>query len=253
MDLRVFPSSAAATGAATDWLVDRLRQRTTRNLMVAGGNTPLGLYAEVARRGVCLEQLHVFALDEYVGVPEDEPRNCANLIRRTVVEAWEIPPSQYYCLSSLHDKALESIARHEERIRSAGGLDLVVLGLGQNGHVGFNEPGSDATSPGRIVPLSPVSIEANRSWFGGDYTPNFGVTTGMQTILSAKQVLLLAFGPAKAEAARAMIEGPPAASCPASFLQRHSDVTVFLDVPAASRLNRANRGENGSSRDRGRG
>jgi glucosamine-6-phosphate deaminase len=193
-----------------------------------------------------LSNVHVFALDEYVGVPEDEPRNCANLIRRAVVDAWEIPPGQYYYLSSSRSRAPESIARHEARIGVAGGLDLVILGLGQNGHIGFNEPGSGAASAGRIVPLSAVSIEANRSWFGGDYAPDMGVTTGMQTILSAKKVLLLAFGAAKADAARAMIEGPPAAACPAAFLQLHSNVTVFLDVPAASRLNRANRGENGS-------
>lgn len=210
--------------------------------MVAGGRTPLGLYDNVARRKLPLSRLNIFALDEYLGVPNDEPRSCANLLRRTVVQAWGVPAVQYYCLTSCEDLGAASIAQHEETIRALGGLDLVILGLGQNGHIGFNEPGSEADSIGRVLSLSPISVEANRQWFHGDYAPTRGVTVGMRTILSARSVLLLAFGLAKAVAVAAMLEGPETSSCPASYLRGHASALVFLDHQAAARLTRTYNG-----------
>ena len=94
-------------------------------------------------------------------------------------------------------------------IRLAGGLDVLVLGLGKNAHIGFNEPGSDADSIGRVLPLTPTSIDANREWFGDEHAPDMGVTTGMKTLLEAKTILLLAFGAAKSTAVEAMLDGPP--------------------------------------------
>jgi glucosamine-6-phosphate deaminase len=190
----------------------------------------------VARRNVPLSHLNVFALDEYVGLPQDEPRNCANLLRAAVIEAWNIPPRQYHSVSSCEPEAAESIVRHEEKIRAVGGLDLVVLGLGKNGHIGFNEPGSDPQSLGRVVPLSDSSIEANREWFAGRYAPTRGVTTGMRTILSARCVMLLAWGEWKADAVFNMVQGPQSPACPASYLRSHPAAMAFLDQQAAGRL-----------------
>jgi glucosamine-6-phosphate deaminase len=183
-----------------------------------------------------LAQLAIFALDEYVGVPPEDRRTCANLIRRTVVEAWGVPPPQFRHLSSLEAEAIAGVGAYEQRIRAIGGLDLVILGLGRNVHVGFNEPGSADDSLGRVLDLDAASVEANRKWFGGDYAPAKGVTVGIRTILSARQILLLAFGPEKTDAVAKMVEGPPGAACPASWLQRHSQVHVFLDQPAAAGL-----------------
>ena len=126
--------------------------------------------------------------------------------------------------------------KQARKISEAGGLDLVILGLGKNGHVGFNEPGSEIDSPGRLVPLSEISINANREWFQGDYAPSLGVTTGMKTILAAKKILLLAFGAAKAPAVFAMLELLPSSSCPASYLQSHPNTLIVLDEQAAADL-----------------
>jgi glucosamine-6-phosphate deaminase len=238
MRIRVEPHSARATSAAADWLIERLLRPNTRNVMVAGGNTPLALYAEVAVRKPKLSHLSVFALDEYLGVPEYDPRTCANLLRRAVVEAWSIPHEQYRWISSNEHAAAASIAAHERAILALGGLDLVILGLGRNGHIGFNEPGSSPDAAGGVVSLSPTSVEANRQWFGGDFAPSRGVTTGMHTILSAKTILLLAFGSHKSQAVGRMIDGRMDDSCPASFLQAHSDVLVLLDEDAAAGLGR---------------
>ena len=236
MRVAVFDSPDLANEAAANVLIDWLTAQDTRNVMVAAGNTPLDLYERVGERNAALPHLNIFALDEYVGVPLDEPRNCANLMKRTVVEAWSIPPQQFFRVSSLEQDALASVLAHEERINESGGLDVIVLGLGQNGHLGFNEPGSDKTTPARMLDLEPISIDANRKWFGGDYAPDKGVTVGMPIILSARHAMILAFGSHKADAVHAMVSGPQNAVCPASFLQGHPDVHVFLDRLAASKL-----------------
>ena len=236
MNLSIHSSSDAANAAATDCLAAWLTAPTTRNVMVAAGNTPIELYRRIGERGLKLSHLNVFALDEYVGVPLDEPRNCANLMRRCVLQAWRIPPAQFHTVSSLEVDALASVQEHERKIVKAGGLDVILLGLGQNGHLGFNEPGSAEESTGRLLDLETISIEANRKWFGGDYAPAKGVTVGLKTILAARHVLIMAFGTHKLAAVKAMVEGPRSTQCPASLLQSHPDTRVFLDEAAAANL-----------------
>jgi len=173
-----------------------------------------------------------------VGVPIDEPLNCANLLRRNVVEAWGIPHDRFFAVSSREEDALASVQDHERRIANTGGLDVIVLGLGQNGHLGFNEPGSGEDSDGRVLDLEPSSIEANRKWFGGQYAPAQGATVGLKTILAARHVLVMAYGTHKSAAVREMIQGPRSAACPASFLQGHPESHVYVDEAAAAQLDR---------------
>jgi glucosamine-6-phosphate deaminase len=237
LTLSIHSDANAANEAATDLLADWLTQPSARTLMVAAGNTPLELYSRITRRRLSLSHLTVFALDEYVGVPLEEPRHCANLLRRSVAEAWGI--KRFHTVSSLEKDALSSVQAHERLIQDAGGLDVIVLGLGQNGHLGFNEPGSAPDSVGRVIDLEEISIAANRKWFGGDYAPARGVTVGLKTILAARRVLILAYGSHKTTAVKAMVEGPASAACPASFLQRHDKATAFLDQAAAAGLSNA--------------
>lgn len=237
MKLGVHPSADVANVAATDCLAVWLTAPTTRTVMVAAGNTPIELYRRIGERGLTLSHLNVFALDEYVGVPLEEPRNCANLMRRCVQQAWGIPPAQFHTVSSLEADALASVQEHERKIIKAGGLDVIILGLGQNGHLGFNEPGSAEDSSGRLLDLETISIEANRNWFGGDYAPAQGVTVGLKTILAARHVLVLAYGSHKTAAVKAMVEGTRGSQCPASLLQGHANVNLFLDEAAAASLN----------------
>ena len=234
--LMMCPHPTEATRAAADQLEFCLRLDGTRNVMVAGGNTPLALYAEMARRSPSLEGVHVFVLDEYVGVPIEHPDTCSNLLRSRVAEAWGIPAENFHALSSMEGDAEEAVLDHERKIEAAGGIDLIVLGLGPNGHLGFNEPGSARDSGARVLELDLTSIEANRLWFGGAYAPARGATVGLRTILGARSAILLAFGPAKAPAVRAMISGHVSDLCPASFLQEHPDATAYLDREAAALL-----------------
>ena len=236
MKLSVHPTTDAANAATTDCLANWLTAPGTRNVMVAAGNTPIELYRRIGERGLKLSHLNVFALDEYVGVPLDEPRNCANLMRRCVQEAWGIPSAQFHTVSSLEADALASVQEHERKIAAVGGLDVMILGLGQNGHLGFNEPGSAEDSAGRLLDLETISIEANRKWFGGDYAPAKGVTVGLKTILAARRVLIMAHGSHKTAAVQSMVNGPRGPHCPASFLQGHPDTHAFLDEAAAAKL-----------------
>ena len=233
MKISVSKTAAEANAAAADLLAEWLVAPGVRNVMLAAGNTPLELYRLIGTRHLSLSHLSVFALDEYVGVPLEEPRNCANLIRRTAIEPWKIPAAQYFTVSSLESKALSSVQQHEALIEKSSGLDVIVLGLGQNGHLGFNEPGSAEDSSARVLDLDNISVEANRKWFNGDYAPARGVTVGMKTILAARRVLIMAYGAHKIAAVDAMLNGPRDPRCPASLLQGHTNVRLFLDEAAA--------------------
>jgi len=236
MNVSIHPNPDAANAAAADLLAQWLSTPAIHHVMLAAGNTPLDLYRRISERKLSLSHLHLYALDEYLGVPHNEPRNCANLIRRTAVEPWGVPANQYFTVSSLETDARAAVEAHEHRIVERGGLDVIVLGLGQNGHLGFNEPGSAEDSTARVLDLDPISIEANRQWFKGAYAPAQGATVGMKTILAARRVLILACGSHKTAAVQAMLTGPRSSRCPASFLQGHRDVHVFLDTAAAGAL-----------------
>lgn len=234
METRIYPDVTAANLAAADLLSQWLVTPAVINVMLSGGNTPLQLYSELTRRNLPLSQLKIFALDEYVGVPETHPRNCANLIRACAVHPWGVNPGNYHTISSEPEEALESVRALEAKIDNEGGLDVVVLGLGINGHIGFNEPGSSHDSEARIVNLAESSVVSNREWFRGEFAPRQGATTGIKTILAARRILLLAFGAHKRGAVHAMLRGPQSLDCPASFLQNHPDTTVILDSEAAA-------------------
>ena len=234
MNVSIHTSAAEANSAASGLLARWLLEPHVRNVMLAAGNTPLDLYSLIGARKLRLEHLNIFALDEYVGVPADESRNCANLIRRTAVKPWGIPHERYFAISSVEEEAEESAKAQERRINEKGGLDVIVLGLGQNGHLGFNEPGSAEDSIARVLDLDPISTEANRKWFHGEYAPSRGATVGMKTILAARRVLVMAYGAHKAKAVKAMLNGPRTPACPASLLQGHIETSVFLDAASAT-------------------
>lgn len=234
MNVTVYPTAEAASRAAAELLVRWLA--AARTLVVAGGNSPRELYRLVAERRPAVDHLAVFTLDEYLGVPIENPGTCANLLRREVADAWGVPIYQFHSLSSRMVEASDGIAEHERKLAALGGIDAVVLGLGKNGHLGFNEPGSAPDSPGRVLDLTPTSIAANAEWFGGDYAPAQGVTLGLATLLAARRVMLVAFGSAKVDAVFATLAATPDQACPGSWLQRHPDAHLFLDESAAARL-----------------
>lgn len=203
-------------------------------LGVATGSSPLALYAALIRRrteGLATEGLRLFALDEYVGLPDDDPRSYAAYVRSVIAEPLGIPAAQVRVPSG---STAADAAAYERAIAEAGGVDLQIVGIGRNGHIGFNEPGSDADTRTRVVTLDESTRRANAEHFDGDLArvPTHAMTQGVATILAARRIVLVASGAAKAAALRSALLGPVTARNPASFLQRHPDVTVVADPDA---------------------
>ncbi len=233
MRVEIARDPGLASALAARFLLSSLA--SARTVALAAGNTPLDCYRRIAATHPALPGLHVFVLDEYLGVPASDPRTCSNLLRAEVAAPWGVTDDRFHTLPTGATHAARAIVEHESAIARRG-LDLAVLGVGRNGHVGFNEPGSEPVSQGRVVDLEPGSTDANRAWFSGDFAPSRGVTLGLATILGARRVAVLAFGEAKAAAVARMLDGRPALDSPASWLHSHADVTLFLDEAAASAL-----------------
>lgn len=210
-------------------------------LGVATGSSPLALYRDLAALvsagKVDLSGASAFALDEYVGLPEGHPESYAEVIRRTVTEPLGLDPARVRVPDGRADDIEEACERYELAIRDAGGVDIQILGIGANGHIGFNEPSSSLSSRTRIKTLTPKTRADNARFFDSlDQVPVHCLTQGLGTILDADEVVLVAQGASKADAVAAMVEGPVSASCPGSILQTHQYATIVIDEAAASKL-----------------
>ena len=227
---------------AADVVCAAARAKARAAVGLASGKTPLGLYAELSRRvrvgEADLGDVTAFAIDELYGVPPDHPATNASYFRRELAE--HVPLRALHVMDSETPEPGVECARFSRLIDDAGGLDLVVAGIGTNGHLAFNEPGAPFDSRSRKVALKPPSREPYAALFGPlEATPSFGLTLGIADLLAARRVLLVASGTEKAEAVVRALEGPVTEALPASALQRHPDLFVVLDREAAARLRQA--------------
>lgn len=231
------PQAVASRAAA---LVEGLvRVKPDCVVGLAAGATPLALYAQLTDgwRGLDFSRSTIFGLDEYLGLDAAHPASCALTLRTHFIDKAGIAPSKTHLLDGMAQGDIAAYcAAYEERIATAGGLDLQILGLGVNGHVGFNEPGSGLASRTRLVGLRRSTRATNAPIFAPAPVPEAALTTGIGTILGARRIILLATGPAKADAVAKMIEGPASSLVPASALQFHPDAVVVLDEAAATGL-----------------
>lgn len=210
-------------------------------LGLATGSSPLGIYRELARAVVSgrldFSTTRGFALDEYVGIPEDHPQSYAHVIRTEVVEPLGMDPAMVRVPDGRAADIEAACAGYETEIREAGGIDIQILGVGANGHIGFNEPTSSFASRTRIKTLAPRTREDNARFFDSvDDVPTHCLTQGLGTIMDARRALLVAQGAGKADAIAAVVEGPVSSVVPGSILQHHPRATVIVDEAAASGL-----------------
>jgi glucosamine-6-phosphate deaminase len=214
-------------------------------LGLATGSSPLPTYDELVRRhaagaGPSYDGVRCFTLDEYVGLPPGHPGSYRETIFRELTDPLGISRDSVASPDPTPEGLPEAGRRYEEAIVAAGGIDLQVLGIGADGHLAFNEPGSSLASLTRIKTLTEQTRQDNARFFGSvDDVPHHALTQGLGTILRARHLLLVAAGAGKASAIAAAVEGPVSASCPASVLQLHPHVSVLLDDAAASGLERA--------------
>ncbi len=226
---------------AAERVIKRLAGITTPVLGLATGSSPIALYAELARRAengdVDLSHGLGFALDEYVGIAPTHELSYRDTIRRTVVEPLRMSPARVRVPDGNAADLKAAADEYDRAIREAGGVDVQILGIGGNGHIGFNEPTSSFGSRTRVKTLTQRTRDDNSRFFAtGEKVPTHCVTQGLGTIMEARHVVMVATGAHKADAVAAMIEGPVAAMCPASILQFHPSVLVVIDEAAASKL-----------------
>jgi glucosamine-6-phosphate deaminase len=204
------------------------------------GNTPRALYAELGHlhreAGLSFARASAFALDEYVGIAPAHPGAFRRYLNETLYLEIDLPAERAHFPDAQSADLPAACARYEAEIAAAGGIDLLILGLGGDGHIAFNEPRSSFASRTRVETLTAGTRAANRAAFDPEAVPRRAVTIGIGTILEARRCLLLAFGPDKATAVAEMVEGPPSERLPASALQLHPHATVLIDGAAAAGL-----------------
>ena len=235
----IVESADAAGDLAADAIEHLVRDTPDAVLGLATGSTPLTTWRALARRGLDLSRVRGFALDEYVGLAAGHPESYRAVIMREVVEPLGLTPSLVRVPAD--EGPIEHAGEnYEAAIRAAGGVDLQILGIGTDGHIGFNEPGSSFASLTRVKTLTEQTRRDNARFFASvDDVPRHCITQGLGTILRARHLVLLAFGEGKAAALAAAVEGPLTASVPGSAVQLHPRVTVIVDEAAASQLEHA--------------
>ena len=240
MEVVIAPAGELARLAA-DAVEGLLRADPETVLGLATGSSPLAVYDELVARhkeGLSFARAKAFMLDEYVGLPADHPERYRNVIEKEFASRVDFAPGAVQGPDGLAEDLPAACAAYEKSIADAGGVDLQLLGIGTDGHIAFNEPGSSLASRTRIKTLTRQTREDNARFFGGsvDDVPRHCLTQGLATIMSARHLVLLASGRAKAEAVHQLVEGPVSAMWPATIMQLHPHATVLVDDAAASRL-----------------
>jgi glucosamine-6-phosphate deaminase len=241
MEIVISPTYEEMSKAAAKAVAELLNSKPNAVLGLPTGSTPLGLYKELARmhkaEGLDFSQVTTFNLDEYVGLKKDHPQSYHYFMHENLFKHINIPTQNIYIPSGTTDNYTAFCQWYERRIKECGGIDLQLLGIGSDGHIGFNEPSSSLGSRTRIKTLARSTIEDNARFFEKiEDVPIYAITMGVGTIFEARKIVLVANGESKADAVAKAIEGPITSMITASALQLHPDVTAYLDRAAASKL-----------------
>jgi len=228
------------SAVAAEIVAERVREKPGAVFLLPTGTTPLGMYRRLVqmhrREGLSFAQATFFNLDEYLGLPPDHPASYHVYMQEHFYGLVDADRARIHVPDGSAPDPEAECERYEAAIREAGGVDLCVLGIGRNGHIGFNEPGAPFDSRTRVVRLAESTRRVNASDFEGDRAPERAITVGMATIFESREVLILASGANKARAAAAALQGEISEAVPASMLQRHPNATFLLDRDAASPL-----------------
>jgi glucosamine-6-phosphate deaminase len=243
MEIIIQPTADDASMLAARHIARIVRDKPEAVLGLATGSTPLAMYRELVRmhqqQGLDFSGVTTFNLDEYVGLPAEHPASYHAFMREHFFSQVNVRPERVHIPDGLASHIPAFCRKYEEAIRAAGGIDIQVLGIGSDGHIGFNEPSSSLASRTRIKTLTAETRRDNAEAFGSaDKVPFHVITMGVGTIMDARQVFILAFGEKKADAIAAAVEGPITAMNPASILQMHPEAKCLIDEGAAKKLSR---------------
>lgn len=237
-----YPNDRAAARALARRIVSALAENPRLVLGLPTGKTPVGFYHELATIAAAghadFSGATTFNLDEFLGIPADHPGSYRRYMEQHLFGRVNLRPEN---INFLDGAALDPEAecrRYEDAIQAAGGIDIQILGIGTNGHIGFNEPAPELHARSHRVTLRPETRRSNAALFGGDpqAVPKEALSMGMATILHARTLILLATGRSKASCVERLVNGPITPTLPASFLQLHRDVDIMVDEPAGELL-----------------
>ena len=242
MKVYLFKDHADTSEYAAKVLIDQLKTRPNLVLGLATGSTPIELYQLLIKafqdHEISFQDVITFNLDEYLGIPADHPQSYARFMHEQLFSSIDIRKHSVHIPDGTSQDPDQVGRAYEEAIRQAGGIDLQILGLGNNGHIGFNEPDEELQNYTHATHLTQETRQANARFFGSiEDVPTDAITMGMGTILRAGKIVLLASGEHKADAVQKTVEGGISTRIPASLLQLHPDVLVLVDRAAGSKLN----------------
>jgi glucosamine-6-phosphate deaminase len=237
MELIVTTDYEAMSRAAADFVTTVVAAQPDAVTVFPTGNSPLGLYQELARRqqqGLFdPARLRIFQLDEYLGVPADDPRSLYGWFKQAFLTPLGVPEANVQPLAGDTNDVTTTCRAYDQALAAVGGLDLAVLGLGPNGHLGYNDPPATKDAPTRVITLTEESITGAAQYFGGrEQVPRHALTCGMAQLLAARQILLIVSGRHKRDILWRSLKGPMTPDVPASYLQQAANVTVIADREA---------------------
>ncbi len=243
MKIIVLDNAFEISKQAAEIIIKQVNNNRGSVLGFATGASPIETYKRIIesyeKGEVTLKHITTFNLDEYADIDRENVNSYFYFMKENLFGKTDIDFNKVNFLSGVkHEDAKAECERYYEKIREAGGIDIQLLGIGTNGHIGFNEPGEEFMDRPFLVELTQSTIDSNKKYFEavGAEMPHYALTMGIGDIMRAKKIVLIATGASKAKAIKALVEGNVTPKCPASILQLHSDVTVFLDKESASLL-----------------
>jgi|TARA_R110000764_G_scaffold101870_1_gene187201 glucosamine-6-phosphate deaminase len=241
MRIVILKDDLAVAEFGANYIIEAINKKPNTVLGLATGSTPIKLYEKMMfanqKKRVCFKKVTTFNLDEYLGLAVGHPQSYRYFMDHHFFNHIDIAKENTFVPNGASDDPISDCSHYERNLREKGGVDLQLLGIGSNGHIGFNEPGSSLASRTRITVLSKETISANKRFFSlGESQPHLSITMGIGTILESREIMLIATGKNKAEAIKNTIEGPVSSSCPASILQMHPYATIVMDEEAAKSL-----------------
>lgn len=242
MKINILKTAEEIGVAVAKIFTDEVKNNPSCVLGLATGATPIPTYNNIKATynngGISFKEVKTYNLDEYCDLPKNDKNSYYTFMHEQLFNGLDILEENVHFLDGNATDSEAECKRYDNEINEAGGIDIQLLGIGNNAHIGFNEPADEFTTGSFKVKLTESTINANKIYFDENPMPHYALTMGIKQIMSAKKVILIATGPKKAEAVRNMIEGPVTAQVPASILQEHQDVIIFLDEAAASLLSK---------------
>lgn len=238
MEINIFKSAEEIGAAVARIFVDEVKNNPNCVLGLATGATPIPTYENIKKlhreENVSFKGVKTYNLDEYCDLPKSDKNSYYTFMHEQLFNGLDIAEENVHFLDGNATDCAAECKNYDDRINEAGGIDIQLLGIGNNAHIGFNEPAETFTNGSFKVKLTDSTINANKIYFDENQMPRYALTMGVKQIMNAKKIILIATGEKKAEAIKNMIKGPVTPQVPASVLQQHGDVIVFLDEAAAS-------------------